>query len=711
MASSRNKPSDASLLKTREQVQEHVEQRLEAKEPHLTASAQAATGVASADAQQFLARLPERIAEGLETGLALPIADKVLDYIVDGLTTVIAAPNLEGGLVELIDLISSGRIGDILYKLDELRQKITSVPEPVELPHPSLPVFEIPLFVQPIPPDSPQRDQLLTLNGVIADTTVDSIKNAAADKTDPLELRSLVINEAFPGGTTQKRLAVVRSVIAGAGGSAHLRQYEDLSAAVLYEVYNGRELQEIDDLDEADIREFGRRTFKHVGVELYKHHIGDVIRKLGGTPKSVEVDGVYDLLTLKRVPLDARDFTTQVARALEVSRRDQQFYEFFQVDGVNVDAEFARELPASRRLRAIRFLNSIGLDPEKEEKDADWARIALGLTGASDGYQDALNLIGLGGPTANVPDLNFELNFPEFETDFSIGLTAGNIRGCADLYYIHQFDRIGVFRAVDELGARFFSPRRLDLGETETAAKLYRYVKLKAIRFPEADRRHIMVELFEASEDGRSIFKMLMGRMVEALIEYTQSRQAGEFFLSHGQNGHPSTPGKRSSVIRTIRNLQRYLSDVGGGIKLFLRAEAGAQLMECFDILNSADVQAYYGGANHSGMLGIIENLIEDLDGEAPPVDRGVTLAVYGRRLLQWLADNTANVSILTDTDLDQLADHVDQWLAAYRRPTMEPDWLEDDDAYYDEMDEDMLVDDAVRGTLDQEEMDILGEI
>ena len=65
-----------------------------------------------------------------------------------------------------------------------------------------------------------------------------------------------------------------------------------------------------------------------------------------------------------------------------------------------------------------------------------------------------------------------------------------------------------------------------------------------------------------------------------------------------------------------------------------------------------------------TALWAVVEGILGD-EGRVSQVDRRRTLAVHGRRIFHWMADNTGNVANLTDADLDELSEHVQHWLAA----------------------------------------------
>ena len=401
-------------------------------------------------------------------------------------------------------------------------------------------------------------------------------------------------------------------------------------------------------------------------------------------------------------------FRKEVIRSLATVTKESRFNRLFDQAPAGrppVADEFTEPLTSRRRTDAIEIMRRLGIDPERTQ-DTDWARVSLGLAGGAPRGRDVLAAVGYGLGNEIAPPAG-GIDFPEFETDHLLGLSADKIKVIADLYYIHIFERLGIFRVVDELARRTFDPA-FDLGDSQAGLQLYTYIKRKRLRFPEEDRRRMLSQVFEGGEDGAGTFRRLMGRFVEALIDYARIRNAGELVSSTANTTSVYT---RSAVIRSAMNMQRFMSDAGGGILRYLRDETGAQLNECFQILSSPDVQRYWGGDFKSGLWAVVDGVLNDLDGTRPQSDRARTLAVHGRRAFYWLARTTTNIETLTDADIDEVSEHIQNWIAAYRRPETEPSWLEEDDDLGESEDTgDQMAEEAIQDAIgsDYEDADVL---
>jgi hypothetical protein len=557
-----------------------------------------------------------------------------------------------------------------------------------------------------------ERDHILSIGGGLSSTAVTDLKPATTGVKSGAELRALVAEKKIPGAVDDAR--IVRSLILSSVGPSLLREEPKLDLAILHEVYaraGAEALKERKPLDRRTIKTEAATIVAELAPKFVKEKIKDTLADAGLKASKVEIEQIAEEIDRQPVAFDSPRIDRVLFDALKKVKREQQFEPFFEVPDVtgtkSIEAELGKLTPERRRA-AIRVLEELGIDPKKVKEDReDWARVAIALS-AGDGISRDIALAAYTPDTAFL-DLESDLDLPEFETADVTGLLPENISTCADLYYVHMFDKLGTYRAVDALAVRFFD--RINLGLSDTARKLYVYIKRRSDRIPAEDRRRITDRIFEGGPDGRSPFKLLMGQMVESLIEYARIRNAGELLASGGVGlGGSTAVGTRSSVRRSIENLQRYLSRAGGGMSPFLAKEAGKQLMDCFEILDSPELKAYFGGDFTEGMWSIIETVIEDVDGRpAPPADRMRTLAVHGRRVMRFLADNANNVGALSDDDLDVLAEHVQNWLAAFRRPEInEAEWLEDE-ADYDEEEEESPAEEAVDEALrEAREPDVL---
>jgi hypothetical protein len=521
-----------------------------------------------------------------------------------------------------------------------------------------------------------QLNQLVTRP--LAEKAVDS--PTIEDPTSPLELLAAAVDVIPAKVKKDAHLAAVTAVIAGSPyGADFLNEFPDLPKVVLFKAYRQlgvRNVQELRSVDPQALQDTATDQFKLTGEALYKDHIGSVLNSVSDKNVSEEkVNAVYKRLSKTRIsPFDPRfrDMVVDVAATAKEA-------EGYEVPFEQIKTELKDGIGDDREEAAIQLLQEIGVKSDFDKKDdwvgEDWARLALGVVGG-DGPSSDIMTAAYTSSGLSTSSLDAELPFPEFESDVITGLKPENIRTCADLYYIHTFDRLGVFRYVDALAAKFFDS--LNLGLSDTARKFYVYIKRRSTRFPDEDRQRITTHLFEEGP-----FKELFGRMVEAVVEYARAQNAGEFFTNGAGSTSigTATTYTLASVRRTVQNLQRYLS-MQGGIAPFLARESGRQLLDCFDILKSPDLQQYYGGTYSQGMWGIIEAVGQEVDGKTPDVDRMRTLAVHGRRIIKWLSENTSNAPNLTDSDVATLVNFVQNWLAAFRRPELDPqpDWMQDDD-------------------------------
>jgi hypothetical protein len=549
------------------------------------------------------------------------------------------------------------------------------------------------------------RSSIVNVGGIGPPNPVE--KSKLDEVKTPIDLRAETVSIRVPGARADARF--VRAAIASKGANAYLRDYPQLAAAVLHEVYERAGSTSI--ADKPLLAGAAEQVFEDLEPVLFTHKVRTVLSDAGVTVVDKKRDEIVTRMMSAGVSYDSRKFEEKVFGALTAITDEEKFSDIFEKTsagaGPTVVDELGDVLTSSRRSQAIRVLRRLGLKPDKA-KDDDWARIALAML-ARDGVDRDILALGGFGPASEDFEADYSVQLPEFETAEVVGLIPENIRSCADLYYVHVFDRLGVYRAVDALSIRFFD--HLNLGLSETAHRLYAYIKRRGDRIPAEDRRRLTTNLFEGDGEGHGPFKLLMGQMVESLIEYMRVRDAGELIV--GSPSRPSLSGRRSAVLRAAENLQRYLSRAGGGMAIFLSRESGRQLVDCFQILESQELRAYYGGDFTEGMWGVIEQLVEEVDGRpGPPADRMRTMAVHGRKVIQWLADHADDVSTASDEELDDLAERVQNWLAAYRRPEIEePEWLDDDlDEELEDEDEGPGAE-AVRDALADSEADMEADV
>jgi hypothetical protein len=261
------------------------------------------------------------------------------------------------------------------------------------------------------------------------------------------------------------------------------------------------------------------------------------------------------------------------------------------------------------------------------------------------------------------------LDFPCF--DDLEGIQGDNLRTSGDAYYEGMFERIGAFRAIDELIRRFLGG--LNLGfEGMLRSRLTDYMRQEPLRIPAADRQRVL-SLF-----GDATLERLLVRLADTVIAFDLSRRPGGIALT------PSTLPEAAAqldVITAIEDLELFLDGAGGGGVSFVTDEVGKQLMEILRILNDPELRCHIPGNDVDDVFSVIAGLLphekdRPTDWEARQMARQ---ACSGRKIFCTLAEHvdgprgataTATDAALADAfapaDLEAIIALVYEWRAAH---------------------------------------------
>jgi hypothetical protein len=256
------------------------------------------------------------------------------------------------------------------------------------------------------------------------------------------------------------------------------------------------------------------------------------------------------------------------------------------------------------------------------------------------------------------------LEFPCFEQ--LEGIQGESLRTAGDAYYEGMFERVGAFRAIDELTRRFLGGLNLGFAG-ELRGRLTNYMRREPLRIA-AQERGRALSLF-----GDATLERLLVRVSDAVIAFDLSRRPGGIALT------PTTLPEAAAqldVIAAIENLELFLDGAGGGGVSFIADEVGRQLMEIIDILNDPDLRCHVAGNDVDDLFAVIAGLLErekdrPSDWEARQMARQ---ACSGRKIFRTLADQVGGKLDLDATgpggfgvaDLNAIIALVYDWRAAH---------------------------------------------
>src|SRR2546421_3400308 len=212
------------------------------------------------------------------------------------------------------------------------------------------------------------------------------------------------------------------------------------------------------------------------------------------------------------------------------------------------------------------------------------------------------------------------------------------ILATADLYYIYQHERLGVFRVMHKL-QELFKAGTLRISSGEGAYGLYRFDKHGILRYHMRDRLRAYKRVFgytrsDAGPGARPNpeFHGLFQFFIAETAKYWRDKRISEVIRERAQD---PTFGSMAIVRRTGLDLRNNIKNSSYGYVNVLRIETSQALAEAFTILGSDDVRAQFGAETPWDTVELVMWQYFHRAIAASALNR---MAVTGRAILQWLA-------------------------------------------------------------------------
>jgi hypothetical protein len=244
------------------------------------------------------------------------------------------------------------------------------------------------------------------------------------------------------------------------------------------------------------------------------------------------------------------------------------------------------------------------------------------------------DLLGLG-PGAT-PDLD-RMPLPSGIQPYDEQIASERITGIADLYYLYQHERIGVFRVVQKL-KELFDAGAVRLSAGDGATRLYRFDRRDVLRYTERDRRAAYLRAFGYGRGPlapgartNTEFHPLFVSFNEQVAQFWRDRRVSEVIRERADD--PSF-GSIAIVRRAGLDLRNNLKFTSYGNVAVMRIEVMQLLDEAFRIVGADDVRRLFGADNG---WDVIEEVLTRYFGITPVTSPRQRMAVTGRRILRWL--------------------------------------------------------------------------
>lgn len=273
-------------------------------------------------------------------------------------------------------------------------------------------------------------------------------------------------------------------------------------------------------------------------------------------------------------------------------------------------------------------------------------------------------LIGIGNETAPKIDLT---RLPEGVEDYDEQVASERILAVADLYYLYQHERVGVFQVVRKL-QELFNAGAVRLSTGDGAYGLYRFDRRSILRYTQRDRMQTYRRVFGyttippmRSAKPNAEFHGLFTQFINSVAEFWRDKRISDVIR---ERAYDPSFGSIATVRRAGLDLRNNLKWSSYGHVNVFRIEVLQLLDEAFKILGAEDIKKLFGADN---AWDVIEEVMLRYFKQHVNASQRHRLAISGRSVLRWLAHkyilNTSRSEF--EALLREIADPAEEWLTS----------------------------------------------
>lgn len=304
-------------------------------------------------------------------------------------------------------------------------------------------------------------------------------------------------------------------------------------------------------------------------------------------------------------------------------------------------------------------------DALRGEVDAILRIITEAETGAAAPRDGGLaQLAGLGDESARHLS---ETYLPAAVAGYDETVASERLLAIADLYYIYQHERLGVFRAVRKL-QELFKAGTVRLSSGDGAFALYQFDRRDVLRFTKRDREAAYRRAFgygraalPAGARPNADFHPLFTHFNNQVALYWRDKRISDVIRERALD--PSF-GSVAVVRRSGLDLRNNLKFASFGHLNVLRVEVMQVLEEAFRILGSPDVRRLFGA---DSAWDVVEEVLLRYFNQRIPSSARQRMAVAGRSIIQWIAQPHVMQEQREQFEalLLEIADAAEEWITS----------------------------------------------
>jgi hypothetical protein len=241
------------------------------------------------------------------------------------------------------------------------------------------------------------------------------------------------------------------------------------------------------------------------------------------------------------------------------------------------------------------------------------------------------------------------------------------IQAMADLYYIYQHERLGVFRVVRKL-QELFKAGTARLGSGQGAFALYQFDRREVLRHTRADRAAAYRRAFGYGTRALALgarpnaeFHPLLVHFMNQVAIYWRDKRVSDVIR---ERAYDPSFGSIAIVRRAGLDLRNNLKFASYGHVNVLRVELMQLLEEAFRILDSDDVKRLFGADN---AWDVLEEVLLRYFNQRLPTSARQRMAVAGRETLRWLSQPFVLQRERAEFEglLLEIAEYAEEWLTS----------------------------------------------
>ena len=246
-------------------------------------------------------------------------------------------------------------------------------------------------------------------------------------------------------------------------------------------------------------------------------------------------------------------------------------------------------------------------------------------------------------------------------------ITSERIMAVADMYYLWQHEKIGVFRVVQKL-QELFRAGTVRLSSGAGAFALYQFDRRDVLRYTKNDRLAAYKRIFgygsasaPSGARANTDYHKLFSHFVHQVTLFWRDKRISDVIR---ERAYDPSFGSIAIVRRAGLDLRNNLKWLSFGHLNVLRVEVMQLLEEAFKIVDSDDVKRLFGA--DSGW-DVIEEVLIRYYNERLVTSPRQRMGVTGREVLRWLAQPHILQSTRAqfETLLLEIAEQSEEWLTS----------------------------------------------